>query len=164
MGPVLSPANQNGVRQPFGAIFTDNIDISQLTGEHRCERSFFANIEAAAPVSCPEQSAAVPSRLISLQVADEAIEAILHGVMKQSFSTEERLRSRRMAALRKVMPCAAVATMIVRVLGRGNRCQYMVLGRFAQGLRSCCDSCGTSARYLDVCLQARSDFDIFLGV
>lgn len=63
----------------------------------------------------------MPNRLISLQAADEGIETVLHEVMKHSFSIEERTRSRRMAALHKVMPLPVIATMPVRISGTENR-------------------------------------------
>lgn len=44
----------------------------------------------------------VPGRVESLEAAGAAVEAILDGVMRESFSAEERTRRRRMAALAKV--------------------------------------------------------------
>lgn len=49
------------------------------------------------------QVLAVPGRAESLNAASMAIEAILDGVMRASFSIEERTHKRRMAALAKVM-------------------------------------------------------------
>lgn len=48
------------------------------------------------------QAVAVPGRVESLEVAGAAVEEILDGVLRESFSVEERTRRRRMAALAKV--------------------------------------------------------------